>query len=170
VSSIVNCAFRLLIVALVLLFANTSWGYAYDATPDYSFSQSSRVSLQKVEYDDTPNLCYRCINSSVENLQEKAQDGSFFAFEVGLVAAKGKELVPFFPANNGFIGQTENLVLKPGQIIDRFGGSAFSRFFSPQGVPGPMRALPPGTADQPLRNFEVLKPFTVEAGKIAPAL
>ena len=88
----------------------------------------------------------------------------------GIEAAKGgKELVPFFPINNGFIGQTENLILKPGQIIDRFGGSSFSRFFSPTGVPGPMRALPPGTANQTLRNFEVLKPFTVEAGRIAPA-
>lgn len=32
-----------------------------------------------------------------------------------------------------------------------------------------MRALPPGTAQQPLRAFEVLKPFGVESGQVAPA-
>ena len=32
-----------------------------------------------------------------------------------------------------------------------------------------MRALPPGVADSPLRTFEVLKPFPVQAGTVAPA-
>lgn len=56
-----------------------------------------------------------------------------------------------------------------GQRIDRFGGSEFSRFFSPAGPPQAARALPPGTAGQALRTFEVLKPFEVEAGTVAPA-
>ncbi len=32
-----------------------------------------------------------------------------------------------------------------------------------------MRSLPPGTASQPLRSFEVLKPIGVESGRVAPA-
>ena len=80
-----------------------------------------------------------------------------------------KELTTFFPPNNGFLGSTTKTTLKPGQTIDRFGGSDVSRFFSPTGTPAAMRALPPGTAQQPLRTFEVLKPIGVESGQVAPA-
>ena len=53
----------------------------------------------------------------------------------------------FFPENNGFLGQTDEVFLMLDQRIDRFGGSDFSRFFSPQGTPEFARALPPGTSD-----------------------
>jgi RHS repeat-associated protein len=80
-----------------------------------------------------------------------------------------KELTTFFPPNNGFIGSTTKTTLQPGQTIDRFGGSDVSRFFSPADTPPAMRALPPGTAQLPLRTFEVLKPISVESGQVAPA-
>lgn len=56
-----------------------------------------------------------------------------------------------------------------GTLIDRYGGSGFSRFFSPAGTPAAARALPPGTASQSLRTFEVLKPFEVSRSTVAPA-
>ncbi len=56
-----------------------------------------------------------------------------------------------------------------GERIDRFGGTASSRFLSPAGTRTAARALPPGTAGQKLRTFEVVKPFEVEAGNVAPA-
>jgi RHS repeat-associated protein len=77
-------------------------------------------------------------------------------------------LVPYYPPNNGFAGATTREFLMPGQTIDRFGGSGASRFFSPTGTSEPARALPPGTAGQPLRTFEVVKPFEVDAGTAAP--
>ncbi len=77
-------------------------------------------------------------------------------------------LVPYYPPNNGFAGATTREFLMPGQTIDRFGGSGASRFFSPTGTSEAARALPPGTADQPLRTFEVVKPFEVDAGTAAP--
>jgi Tuberculosis necrotizing toxin len=80
-----------------------------------------------------------------------------------------RELQPYFPPNRGFLGPTRREFLRPGQRIDRFGGSGFSRFFSPPGTPASQRALPPGTTGQPLRTFEVLKPIEVEAGTVAPA-
>jgi hypothetical protein len=83
--------------------------------------------------------------------------------------AGSKELTPFYPSNNGFLGETTQMALKQGQRIDRFGGSEVSRFFSPEGTPNFMRALPPGTSSQPLRTFEVVKPFSVESGTVAPA-
>ncbi len=56
-----------------------------------------------------------------------------------------------------------------GQFIDRYGGSDVSRFFSPAGTPAAARSLPPTTLSLPLRTFEVMKPFEVEAGTVAPA-
>jgi Tuberculosis necrotizing toxin len=76
---------------------------------------------------------------------------------------------PYFPVNNGFLGATEKQFLMPGQTIDRFGGSVYSRFFSPSGTSEAARALPAGSAGQPLRSFEVMKPFPVDVGIVAPA-
>jgi RHS repeat-associated protein len=78
-------------------------------------------------------------------------------------------LAPYYPANNGFLGSTTRTTLYAGSKIDRFGGSDFSRFFSPVGTPLVARALPPGSATQNLRTFEVLKPFEAETGTVALA-
>ncbi|WP_077728057.1 TNT domain-containing protein [Methylocaldum sp. 14B] len=40
---------------------------------------------------------------------------------------------------------------------------------NPRGTPAAARALPPGVAEQPLRTFEVVKSFDVQAGTVAPA-
>jgi len=64
--------------------------YAYDEVRNfihYGIQRPSSVLNQvNIEYESdyrlyygTTNLCYRCINYSVENLQEKTLDGSFFA-------------------------------------------------------------------------------------------
>ena len=77
-------------------------------------------------------------------------------------------LTKFYPEYAGFAGAAERTFLMPGQRIDRYGGSGYSRFFSPQGTPDWARSLPPGTAGQPLRTFEVVKPFEVQSGKAGP--
>jgi hypothetical protein len=59
-------------------------------------------------------------------------------------------------------------VLEAGQRIDRYGGSAISRFFSPAGTPLEARAIAPETAGQALRTFDVVKPIAVESGTVAP--
>ncbi len=73
-----------------------------------------------------------------------------------------------FPANNGFLGASTKIRLEPGQVIDRYGGYEKSKFFSPAGTPLSARSLPPATASQPLRTFEVVKPFHVKSGTVAP--
>lgn len=85
------------------------------------------------------------------------------------VANQTKTIQPYFPANNGFIGETEKQFLTKGQEINRYGGSGYSRFFSPVETPEAARALPPGSGGQPLRTFKVLKPFEVDKGTVAPA-
>jgi hypothetical protein len=79
-----------------------------------------------------------------------------------------RALVPYYPSGNGFIGATTQVTLTRGTVIDRFGGSPYSQFFSPVGTSMSARALPPVTATQPLRAFEVLAPFEVQAGRVSP--
>ena len=91
---------------------------------------------------------------------------------LGLACNKGSKstaLQKFYPDNEGFLGQPERKFLMPGEKIDRYGGSDYSRFFSPQGTAEGARALPPGTAGQPLRTFEVVKPLEVKSGTVSPA-
>lgn len=69
--------------------------------------------------------------------------------------------------NRGFLGGWSNSeTLSPGTVIDRYGGDT-GRFFSPAGTPFEARALPAGSG--PLNSFEVLKPFDVQGGIVAPA-
>lgn len=67
-------------------------------------------------------------------------------------------------ANLGFEGLPSLRTLCAGETIDRYGGSAFSQYFSPQGVPLTERGLPPETANAPLRTFLVARPFDVASG------
>ena len=84
-------------------------------------------------------------------------------------AAIEQSLVRYFPGNSGFIGATKGKFLMPGEMIDRYGGGGSSRFFSTSGTPKEMRSLPPGVGDEPIRSFEVMKPFEVRSGQTAPA-
>jgi hypothetical protein len=86
----------------------------------------------------------------------------------GATASTSRALVPYYPPSSGFWGSTTNVVLTRGTQIDRFGGSKYSQFFSPVGTPMQARALPPVTANQPLRVFEVVSPIKVEAGQVSP--
>lgn len=56
----------------------------------------------------------------------------------------------FYSSANGFIGTTFSEFLHTGTIIDRYGRSAFSSFFSPAGTPAAARESPPGTTGQAL--------------------
>ena len=96
-----------------------------------------------------------------------ALEGGATAEEAVAAESEVTALTKFYPDNAGFADATERTFLMPGQTIDRYGGSGYSRFFSPQGTPAWARSLPPGTAAQPLRTFKVVKPFEVQSGKVA---
>lgn len=66
--------------------------------------------------------------------------------------------------------------LRPGQIVDRFGNPR-GQYLSPEGVPYARRGIPPSNLGlrpgevAPTHNYyvyQVTKPFTVDAGRIAP--
>lgn len=105
-----------------------------------------------------------------ENENRSIGTGGIVAKLGEFAAAKSEvtALTRFYPENAGFAGATERTFLMPGQTIDRYGGSGVSRFFSPQGTADWARSLPPGTTGQPLRTFEVVKPFEVQSGTVAP--
>ena len=91
--------------------------------------------------------------------------------EASTVAARsvkpGTEIVPYYPPNRGFLGESTRKVLSPGTRIDRHGFEG-GRFVSPQGTPYPMRALPYGAETKPFSMYEVVRPITVDAGTAAP--
>jgi hypothetical protein len=72
-----------------------------------------------------------------------------------------------WPANRGFLGESEKVTLEKGTMIDRFGNER-GTFVAPKGTPYEMRALPIGTnINQPYNVYEVLKPIDAMGGKAA---
>ena len=83
-----------------------------------------------------------------------------------------------YPPDNGYVivnGQPIEYVttLVPGQDIDRY-GSEYGSFLAPTGLPYAARSIPPQSLDSTpastcnYHDYEVLKPFAVDAGPIAP--
>lgn len=139
--------------ALPSIFAYDGSQFSYDLADTDDGTRANVDSVRIYGYDDHANLAH----------------GPTGAFP-SILAAKGsgRALQPYFPPNRGFAGETSTVYLRPGTTIDRYGGRGGSRFFAPAGTPKGARSLPPATADQPLRSFEVLKPIPVEAGTTAP--
>jgi hypothetical protein len=110
----------------------------------------------------TPVLVHNCGGKHASG--ETAADSDY----VGRHRAPGTDVGPFYPRNDGFQGDPERTWLNSGDQFDRY-GSEYGRFTSPVGTPMPMRAMPPGTADRAYNVYEVVKPFEVQSGTIAPA-
>lgn len=72
-----------------------------------------------------------------------------------------------WPSNSGFEGTPVTKTLKPGTVVDRYGGET-GKFVSPQGTPYANRSLPPGSDKRSYNAYEILKPIDVQSGKIAP--
>lgn len=78
---------------LFILSFSAQSGYEYDATYNLASTEIVEIDRKNCHYDDTSNFCDNGRQRISSYSQKKTQDGSFFAFDVGLVAAKGvKEL------------------------------------------------------------------------------
>jgi len=83
--------------------------------------------------------------------------------------ADSAKVTSYYPSRNGAIAGTEHkMYLMAGDKIDRY-GKLSGKYFSPAGTPLEMRALPYDADLTQYRQFEVIKPFEVEASTIAPA-
>ncbi|WP_268225813.1 glycohydrolase toxin TNT-related protein, partial [Sinomicrobium oceani] len=72
-----------------------------------------------------------------------------------------------WPSNDGFKGNTEIKMLEIGEMIDRYGQEA-GKYLSPEGTPFEQRSLLPSKINDPYNVYEVVKPFEVQSGKVAP--
>lgn len=138
-----------------------------------------RFTQEDVIYNDGLNLYEYCNSNPVmysdpsgfakETCKSKVGGECGSETSYGKSSSNCTELVPYYPANNGAVPGTEKKIyLMAGDKIDRFGGKK-GKFFSPTGTPMEMRALPYDADLSQYRQFEVVKPFEVEASTIAPA-
>jgi hypothetical protein len=74
---------------LFILSFSAQSGYEYDATYNLASTEIVEIDRKNCHYDDTSNFCDNGRQRISSYSQKKTQDGSFFAFDVGLVAAKG---------------------------------------------------------------------------------
>lgn len=84
-----------------------------------------------------------------------------------------------YPPDNGYVTLPDGSpiewrqMLAPGEDIDRY-GSEYGSFLAPEGLPYAARAIPPASLDGTpaaacnYHDYRVVKPFTVDAGPIAP--
>ncbi|MBO1512691.1 T7SS effector LXG polymorphic toxin [Metabacillus bambusae] len=72
-----------------------------------------------------------------------------------------------WPPNNGFEGKPIKIEIERGTVIDRYGAPS-GTFVSPAGIPYEQRALALHSDEAPYHKYEILEPFGVESGKIAP--
>ena len=72
-----------------------------------------------------------------------------------------------WPANNCFEGKPSTTTLQPGARFDRYGNPS-GTFVSPEGTLYGARSLAPGSANAPYNSYEVIKPFDVQSGTVAP--
>ena len=72
-----------------------------------------------------------------------------------------------WPPGDGSQGETSEITLAPGTLIDRFGGDG-GAYFSPKGIPYGQRALPYVCDLRAYRIFRVEQGFAVTSGTIKP--
>ncbi len=78
------------------------------------------------------------------------------ATEADAGATSSQAIEPYYPVNNGFLGDPVDEILQPGTVIDRYGTES-GQFVSPEGTPIAQRSLPPdvNTSQQFLmRSFD----------------
>lgn len=88
---------------------------------------------------------------------------------LGSLAAKaansGGKVV--WPPNRGFLRPPDSVVIQPGSLIDRIGGTG-GTFVAPKGTPFPSRSLPAEMACKKPTVYEVLRPIRADAGVTSP--
>jgi len=76
-------------------------------------------------------------------------------------------LQSYYPPNNGFAGEVEEITLETGTQLQRI-GNLYGQFVSPAGTPPEMLSLPADKVGQAVTYLEVVKPMQALAGRVAP--
>ncbi|MDQ0362149.1 TNT domain-containing protein [Breznakia pachnodae] len=119
--------------------------------------QQTRMKLMDWSITPSPDLYIK--------YKEVYDNSKFFNQKTGSV---------IYPGTNGDVnlygfinGQYEIETLQTGKIIDRY-GSRDGYYLSPEGTPYESRALAPFMDGQPYARYEVIVPFDVKSGTVAP--
>ncbi|WP_155716814.1 glycohydrolase toxin TNT-related protein, partial [Leptospira santarosai] len=137
-------------------------------------SQSDKPRSTSVTPNDAKDMTKSGLDplnkADVKNFLDKGiKSGVTHGGNSNLNSSVTKAIQPFYPQNNGAIGKETNQFLYKGTMIDRYGGTDYSRFFSPAGTPKNARSLPSNVQSQELRTFEVMKPFEIKKSVASPA-
>lgn len=73
----------------------------------------------------------------------------------------------FRPPRLGAAGAWDSHVLRPGDVVDRYGGGRDSAYLSPSRTPFAQRSLPSYYQKLPLKQFKVLKPLPILKSRVA---
>ncbi len=148
----------------------------YDAVANWSHGAEVRsdgpAPAAATDYEHPGTLAEVVWSTGTTDREAQTNSGSSFAFERNRVAANtartaGQKLTTYYPPNRGFLGGSSRQTLEAGTRIDRYGREG-GTFVSPAGTPLEMRSLPPGAGARPPNVYEVVEPFPVDAGTVAP--
>ena len=109
----------------------------------------------------------KLLTRSAEKVAAEAATAEAAKAAANTAGTASRGLTTFYPPNRGFLGNSSRQTLEAGTQIDRYGREG-GTFVSPSGTPFEMRALPPGAGARPYNVYEVVEPFAVDAGTVAP--
>jgi len=155
-------ALRLLLFLVVTLFLPETRVWAFAAATTTAPGQLARVSASST-WENAGAIAYDASDCSVA-----AKSGNLVQGEFDFVNSLPAKPPINWPPNRGFLGTPETTTLQPGTLVDRFGYDG-GTFVSPKGTPYIQRSLAPGTQYKPYNVYEVVKPFDVQTGQVAPA-
>jgi hypothetical protein len=126
------------------------------------------VQVSAVEHDHREQTVHNLTVDTVHTYYVYAGETAVLSHNCGggVGGAPGDAPIAW-PSNNGFAGQPQPTVLRPGTQVDRFGFDG-GRFVAPNGTPIGQRSLAPGTTDKPYRVFEVTNRLVVQRGPAVP--
>ena len=81
--------FFALLLCILSFSVQSHYLHGYDVSDSFVSNENIEVERKNFNYDRSPNLQSCCSGISDNDLHEKTRDGSFFAVDVGLFAAKG---------------------------------------------------------------------------------
>lgn len=172
---------RLLLVTLAVLVAASATGLVASAARTSGVAVAHPAThAYDGSINSAPTLAVDGLRSAASASSDSPRpwviDGSPVVLGASVVGAEteagpgaSKALEPMWAQapSNGFLGGWSTTeTLQPGTVIDRYGAET-GRFFSPQGTPLEARSLPTGAG--PYSAYQVLKPFDVQGGIVAPA-
>lgn len=151
--------------------ASASLAFGYDATADSRVESSLCVTLRGLQHHELATNAGARISRRAPTLDDScnSRDAGVATESAG---ARSTALIryPDYPPHRGFaLGYSESTTIKPGTLIDRYGGE-YGRFASPAGTPFEARGLPPAAASGEYNAYQVAKPLPAQAGLAAPTM